>query len=66
MRLRSQYECREARRNRIEKKRRKLERLKDRLADREEEMADLRAELEQTEANYTMESRAILRRIGRD
>ena len=32
-----------------------LERLKDRLADREEAMADLRAELEQFEAQYTME-----------
>jgi hypothetical protein len=32
-----------------------LERLKDRLATREEEMADLRADLEQFEANYTME-----------
>jgi hypothetical protein len=39
----------------LEKKRRVLERLKDRLADREEAMAELRAELEQTEANYTME-----------
>ncbi len=39
----------------LNKKRRILERLKDRLADREEEMTELRAELEQFEANYTME-----------
>lgn len=39
----------------LNKKRKVLERLKDRLADREEEMADLRAELEQFEAQYTME-----------
>jgi len=39
----------------LNKKRKVLERLKDRLADREEEMADLRAELDQFEANYTME-----------
>jgi phosphopantothenate synthetase len=39
----------------LEKKRRVLERLKDKLADREEAMTDLRAELEQFEANYTME-----------
>jgi hypothetical protein len=39
----------------LNKKRKVLERLKDRLADREEEMTDLRAELEQFEANYTME-----------
>ncbi|MBK8465411.1 MAG: hypothetical protein IPL32_06230 [Chloracidobacterium sp.] len=39
----------------LNKKRAVLERLKDRLADREEEMADLRAELEQFEAQYTME-----------
>jgi DNA repair exonuclease SbcCD ATPase subunit len=32
-----------------------LERLKDRLASREEEMAELKAELEQFEAQYTME-----------
>ena len=32
-----------------------LERLRDRLADREEALADLRAELEQFEAQYTME-----------
>lgn len=37
------------------KKQALLERLKDRLADREEELAELRAELEQTEANYTMQ-----------
>jgi hypothetical protein len=39
----------------LNKKRAVLERLKDRLADREEEMADLRAELEQFEANYSMQ-----------
>jgi phosphopantothenate synthetase len=39
----------------LNKKRKVLERLKDRLASSEEEMADLRAELEQFEANYTME-----------
>jgi hypothetical protein len=39
----------------LNKKRAALERLKDRLADREEEMADLRSELEQFEAQYTME-----------
>ncbi len=39
----------------LDKKRAVLERLKDRLADREEEMTDLRAELEQFEAQYTME-----------
>jgi hypothetical protein len=39
----------------LNKKRKVLERLKDRLADREEEMAHLRAELEQFEAQYTME-----------
>jgi len=39
----------------LEKKRAVLERLKDRLADREEEMTDLRAELEQFEAQYTMQ-----------
>ena len=39
----------------LNKKRAVLERLKDRLADREEEMTDLRAELEQFEAQYTME-----------
>lgn len=39
----------------LNKKRKVLERLKDRLADREEEMTDLRAELEQFEANYTMD-----------
>lgn len=39
----------------LNKKRKVLERLKDRLADREEEMTDLRGELEQFEANYTME-----------
>jgi hypothetical protein len=38
----------------LRKKRAVLERLKDRLADREEEMADIRAELEQFEAQYTM------------
>ena len=39
----------------LNKKRRVLERLKDKLADREEEMTELRAELEQFEAQYTME-----------
>ena len=39
----------------LSKKRKVLERLKDRLADSEEEMTDLRAELEQFEAQYTME-----------
>lgn len=39
----------------LNKKQAALERLKDRLADREEEMADLRADLEQFEAQYTME-----------
>ena len=39
----------------LNKKRAVLERLKDRLATREEEMADMRAELEQFEAQYTME-----------
>ncbi|HSK70223.1 MAG TPA: hypothetical protein VK892_00905 [Pyrinomonadaceae bacterium] len=39
----------------LNKKRKVLDRLKDRLADREEEMAELRAELEQFEAQYTME-----------
>ena len=39
----------------LEKKCRKLERLKETLANREEEMTELRAELEQFEANYTME-----------
>ncbi|HLM61961.1 MAG TPA: hypothetical protein VK308_14240 [Pyrinomonadaceae bacterium] len=39
----------------LNKKRKVLERLKDKLAFREEAMADLRAELEQFEANYTME-----------
>jgi hypothetical protein len=39
----------------LNKKRALLDRLKDRLATREEEMADLRAELEQFEAQYTME-----------
>lgn len=39
----------------LNKKRKVLDRLKDRLADREEEMADLRAELEQFEAQYTMD-----------
>lgn len=39
----------------LNKKRAVLERLKDRLADREEEMTDLRAELEQFEAQYTMD-----------
>ena len=39
----------------LEKKRRVLERLKDKLAFREEAMTELGAELEQFEANYTME-----------
>lgn len=39
----------------LNKKRKVLERLKDRLASSESEMADLRADLEQFEANYTME-----------
>jgi hypothetical protein len=39
----------------LNKKRKVLERLKDSLAAREEEMTELRAELEQFEANYTME-----------
>lgn len=39
----------------LNKKRAVLDRLKDRLADQEEKMADLRAELEQFEAQYTME-----------
>jgi hypothetical protein len=39
----------------LDKKRRVLERLKDKLAFREEAMTELRAELEQFEANYTME-----------
>lgn len=39
----------------LAKKRAVLERLKDRLADREEEMTDLRTELEQFEANYSMQ-----------
>lgn len=39
----------------LNKKRKLLERLKDRLATREEDMADLKAELEQFEAQYTME-----------
>ena len=39
----------------LDKKRAVLERLKDSLAIREEAMADLRAELEQFEAQYTME-----------
>jgi hypothetical protein len=39
----------------LNKKRKVLERLKDKLADREEEMTDLRGELEQFEAQYTME-----------
>jgi predicted nuclease with TOPRIM domain len=39
----------------LNKKRAVLERLKDRLADREEELTDLRAELEQFEAQYTMQ-----------
>lgn len=39
----------------LNKKRSVLERLKDQLATKEEEMADLKAELEQFEAQYTME-----------
>jgi hypothetical protein len=39
----------------LNKKRKVLERLKDKLAFREEAMTDLRSELEQFEANYTME-----------
>ncbi len=39
----------------LSKKRRVLERLKDKLAFREEAMTDLRGELEQFEANYSME-----------
>jgi hypothetical protein len=39
----------------LNKKRRVLDRLKDKLAFREEAMTELRAELEQFEANYTME-----------
>ena len=39
----------------LNKKRRVLERLKDKLADREEEMTELRAEVDQFEAQYTME-----------
>ncbi len=39
----------------LEKKCRKLERLKETLAKREEEMTELRAELQQFEAQYTME-----------
>lgn len=39
----------------LNKKRAVLERLKDSLANREEAMADVRAELEQFEAQYTME-----------
>jgi phosphopantothenate synthetase len=39
----------------LNKKRKVLERLKDRLAASESEMADTRAELEQFEANYTMQ-----------
>ncbi len=39
----------------LNKKLRVLERLKDKLAFREEAMTELRAELEQFEANYTME-----------
>jgi regulator of replication initiation timing len=39
----------------LNKKRAVLERLKDRLATSEEEMTDLRAELEQFEAQYTMQ-----------
>ncbi len=39
----------------LNKKRAVLDRLKDRLADREEEMADLRAELDQFEAQYSMQ-----------
>ena len=39
----------------LNKKRRVLERLKDKLADREEQMTELRTELDQFEANYTMD-----------
>jgi hypothetical protein len=39
----------------LDKKLKVLDRLKDRLADHEEEMIDLRAELEQFEAQYTMQ-----------
>ena len=39
----------------LDKKRRVLERLKEKLAFREEAITELRAELEQFEANYTME-----------
>src|SRR5688500_15486746 len=39
----------------LNKKRAVLERLKDRLADREEGMTDLRTELEQFEAQYSMQ-----------
>lgn len=39
----------------LNKKRAVLERLRDRLADREEDMTDLRVELEQFEAQYTMQ-----------
>ncbi len=39
----------------LDKRRRVLERLKEKLAFREESMTELRAELEQFEANYTME-----------
>lgn len=39
----------------LTKKHKMLERLKDRLADHEAEMTELNAELEQFEANYTME-----------
>lgn len=39
----------------LNKKRALLERLRDRLADREEEMTDLKGELEQFEANYSMQ-----------
>ena len=39
----------------LDKKRKVLERLKDKLAFREEASAELRAELEQFEANYTMQ-----------
>ena len=39
----------------LNKKRALLERLKDRLADREEDMTDLRTELDQFEAQYTMQ-----------
>ncbi|MEO7657978.1 MAG: hypothetical protein ABIV48_00050 [Pyrinomonadaceae bacterium] len=39
----------------LNKKRAVLERLKDRLADSEEEMTELRAELDQFEAQYTMQ-----------